>query len=199
MQAMTFNIKNDTVFTRDSWKYKNRVDRILDTIYRCDADILALQEVTDRMSELTNIEGYISYGVGRNKRLAIANEKNLILVKKDLFSILDRKTIWLAKDASPGSRHALGLYPRTCTHLHLQDSQGKSYHIFNTHLDPVSSLVRLSQCKILEDYIRKTCAMEENIVLLGDFNATLESKEMKYLVHSLGLKTCYETIHHPVS
>ena len=198
MKIMTFNIKNDTILTPKQNRWQYRYQQINEIIHRYNPDILGLQEVTNKMLKDLDIKNYIFVGETRNRSFEIANERNIILFKKDIFTLLEYQTYWLS--ATPdklGSRTLGSVYPRICTYACIQDKDGKIFNIYNTHLDHLLGIVRKHQVNYLKGLV-KTKNNQTNIIM-GDFNTTINAKYLKNMVTNLDLYDCYQNIDNLIS
>lgn len=187
---MTFNVKNDTLFTNNDNKWQNRKQLVIKTITEFDPDIIALQELTEDMQKSLHVHDYDVYGKARNKKYNFANEKNVILVKRNKYKLISEETFWLSnKPYKEGSRVIGNVYPRICTNVILQDDNGEIYSVFNTHLDHLFGFVRTKQCKIISNYINTS--KSDHTIIMGDFNTNEFTKGVSLLKDVLNLQSCY--------
>lgn len=191
MKIMSFNIKNDTIFTIGKKRWPFRYAAINDIIKQEDPDIIGMQEVTNKMLADLDLNNYAYVGSSRNRFFDLANEKNIILYKKSDFKILNSKTIWLSSSPEKlGSRTLGSIYPRICTYISLQDKNYQIYNIYNTHLDHLFGFVRHAQINHLQDFINNDQKIP--FVIMGDFNTTIRSKYIQQLITELKLNNCYQ-------
>lgn len=195
MKVMSFNIKNDTIFTIGKKRWPFRYAAINEIIKQEDPDIIGMQEVTDKMLADLDLNNYAYVGSSRNRFFDLANEKNIILYKKADFKVLNSKTIWLSSAPEKlGSRTFGSIYPRICTFLSLQDKNYQVYNIYNTHLDHLFGFVRHAQINHLLHFINRNNKIP--IVVMGDFNTTIRSKYIQQLINELNLNNCYQFCDH---
>lgn len=191
MKIMSFNVKNDTIFTIGKKRWPFRYAAINEIIKQEDPDIIGMQEVTDKMLADLELNKYAHVGKSRNRFFDFANEKNIILYKKNDFKILNSKTIWLSPSPEKlGSRTLGSIYPRICTYISLQAKNYQVYHIYNTHLDHLFGFVRHAQINHLQHFINTV--QHAPIVVMGDFNTTMRSKYIQQLVNELDLNNCFQ-------
>ncbi|MCI5773532.1 MAG: endonuclease/exonuclease/phosphatase family protein [Erysipelotrichaceae bacterium] len=187
---MSFNIKNDTIFTAKKGRWPHRFQAINAIIKDNDPDIIGLQEITDQMLKDIDLAQYAWVGANRNKQFNLANEKNIILYKKAKFKAIDQETYWLSKKPEvQGSRVFASIYPRICTYVALEDDQHNIYHIYNTHLDHLLNIVRGKQVQHLCHLIQRNDAT--HTILMGDFNTDINTKPLQMIMQKLGFKHCY--------
>lgn len=196
MKIMTFNIKNDTILTPKQNTWEHRYLYINMIIHQYNPDIIGLQEVTNKMLMDLDLKNYIFVGKTRNRFFEIANERNIILFKKDIFTLLDNQTYWLSSTPNKlGSRTLGSIYPRICTFASLKDKDGKIYKIYNTHLDHLLPIVRKHQV----DYLEKLIENNNQTIIMGDFNTTIKAKYLKKMVLNLDLEDCYKKVDNLIS
>lgn len=97
---------------------------------------------------------------------------------------------------------------RIAAHLHLEDLQGRKFHLFNTHLSLPTFWARefwsqpekmgfganqLAEAKALAEYARATAAGEPYLVV-GDFNTAPGTPVYRQLTHDAGLVGAQERL-----
>ena len=97
---------------------------------------------------------------------------------------------------------------RIVAHLHLEDSRGKKFHLFNTHLSLPSPFTtdfwkqkvrmgygknQLAEARVLADYL-KFRSKNEPYLIGGDFNSAPASPVYRYLTEEGGLQGAQETL-----
>lgn len=97
---------------------------------------------------------------------------------------------------------------RIVAHLHLEDSHGKKFHLFNTHLSLPSPFAaefwkqkvrmgfgrnQLAEAKVLADYLKFRSKAEPYLVG-GDFNSTPGSPVYRFLTGEGGLQGAQEVL-----
>ena len=95
--------------------------------------------------------------------------------------ILKHKTFWLSKSPDKvGSQLWYSLYPRICTTAVVELKSGEKVRVYNTHLDCFLPQARDFGLKKLGQFIEKNRKEEKlPIIIMGDFNATPNSKIIK--------------------
>lgn len=179
MKIMTFNIRADNVLDVNN-RWGKRAGLVYETMKHYDCDIIGLQEVTEKMHRdiCNNMKDYTIVGVGRTKKLF--SEKNSLLIKKQ-YTVLEHETFWLSKTPSKsGSTVWYSLFPRICTTAVCELASGKRIRIYNTHLDCLFPKAREFGLKKIVEAMEKYYEKDHlPCILMGDFNATPNSKVMK--------------------
>ncbi|MGG7177789.1 endonuclease/exonuclease/phosphatase family protein [Clostridium paraputrificum] len=179
MKIMTFNLRCDFIFDfKNRWDNRKGIAFNILKSYKC--DIIGLQEVTNKMfiDIKNNMEDYYVIGDPRSKRLFV--ERNDILISKK-YKVVDFKTFWLSeKPDKIGSSKWYSLFPRICTTAIVEIEEGSKVRICNTHLDCLLPNGREYGLRKVVEYIEMEQEKEYlPIILMGDFNATPESKVIK--------------------
>jgi len=179
MRVMTFNLRCDFILdVNDRWdKRKSMIYHIMKD-YKC--DIIRTQEVKDNMFRYikNNVEEYNIIGDSRSRK--VSSERNNILISKKHI-IHEYKTFWLSeKQNKIGSRKWYSIFPRICTMVVVEFDNNKKVRICNTHLDCFFSKAREYGLKKVMEVIDEEQEKENlPIILMGDFNATPNSKLIK--------------------
>jgi endonuclease/exonuclease/phosphatase family metal-dependent hydrolase len=187
MRVVTFNIRCD--YDQDgenSFQYRKPL--ILRKIQKEKPDIIGFQEVLPHVAgwlKESLVEYYI-VGCGRDEKLK--NEQMSVAFRKDRFQLIAMETFWMSETPeAPGSRYEIQSYcPRTCTALFLQDVMTERlYYVVNTHLDHEASEARvlgmeqvLKHVKAVEIEKKHAGYSEVGVILMGDFNAYPDAKEI---------------------
>jgi endonuclease/exonuclease/phosphatase family metal-dependent hydrolase len=172
---MTFNLRCDFPLDfNNRWdSRKNMIYHVMSD-YKC--DIIGTQEVKDNMFKdiEDNVKDYIIIGQPRSKKNS--SERNNILISKKHI-IHEYKTFWLSENPDKiGSRKWYSLFPRICTTAIVEIDNNK-VRICNSHLDNFLPKAREYGLKKLMEVIEEEQKKEElPIILMGDFNATPDSK-----------------------
>lgn len=179
MRIMTFNLRCDFFLDfNNRWDMRKNVAVNLIKKYNC--EIIGTQEVTDKMHlYLQNkLDKYNIVGKPRTKKTY--SERNDLLICRD-YKILDYKTFWLSdKPDEEGSSIWYSLYPRICTTAVVELQDKKKMRVCNSHLDCFLPQAREYGLKKLIEVIRHEQEKEEYpLIIMGDFNATPNSKLIK--------------------
>ena len=179
IKAMSFNIR--TANAKDgttSWEY--RADAVLAMIQDQAPDVLGLQEALLRQVQplVYFLDDYKWIGVGREDGKK-DGEIMAILYNKKTTSLLKWGTYWLSDTPDKPSKGWDAEYMRTATWALLKDKKsGKKYFLVNTHLDNSGAQAREKGLALV---IERIAAMNPDgypLLLMGDFNMTLDDPSM---------------------
>lgn len=202
MKVMTFNLKNDTFFTKKSMRWDTRRRYVQNIIQLHAPDIIGVQELTpqtkQQMEEL--LPEYCFIGKPRNRLLSLMNEQTDIGFLKANFECLQQNTFWLSSHPDKkGSRVWTSVFPRICTKALLLDKRThQKMLVYNTHLDHLIPHSRLKELIFLARSIMEEAVLDIPVILMGDFNTTLDSKALRnFMNQSKMMKSVYTSMHHP--
>jgi endonuclease/exonuclease/phosphatase family metal-dependent hydrolase len=187
---MTFNIRfNNAADGRNAWP--KRRDDVAELILRQKPDLLGLQEaLAGQIGELKERIGdeHDWYGVGRDDGKE-QGEFAPIFYRRARFEVLGKGTFWLSETPEKvGSKGWDAALPRVATWLKLKDKAADRELLFaNVHFDHRGQQARLESARLLRRKLAEV-AGDAPIVLLGDFNATPDSRPYEALVDAAELK-----------
>ena len=196
LKILSFNLKTDTIFTKEANKLHKRIKYIKEMLNILDYDILGVQELPlNKYNDLSSyLNKYHAFGLARNDK-SLNDELSAIFLLKDRFKIIKEDTFWLSNTPNnKGSKYKLSIFPRICTLALALDTHTNKYILFsNTHLDHLLSSTRKNQIKQLINIINE---YKDNynplIFITGDFNTNINSSAIKYLLNSnLNIKSVY--------
>lgn len=172
MTVMSFNLRYATANDGpDSWPARREL--LFDVIRHHDPDIIGTQEaLRGQLDEVERaVPGYVEIGVGRDDGRS-AGEYAAILVRVARFEPLDRGTFWFSDTPSvPGSMTWGNRVTRICTWARLRDRRsGRSFFVYNLHLDHESQPSRERSVRLLADRIAERTPADPFLVT-GDFNS----------------------------
>ncbi|MBN1507057.1 MAG: endonuclease/exonuclease/phosphatase family protein [Sedimentisphaerales bacterium] len=180
--VMTFNIRYGTADDKEN-SWDNRKGLVFDVLRRNDPDVVGLQEAL--RSQLDDIRAalprYGEIGVGRDDGKT-AGEYSAILYKKERFTVTESGTFWLSDTPQAcGSITWGNNCTRVCTWGRFVPKQaGRSFYLFNTHLDHVSQYSRERSAILLTTRIHDR-AQKDPFVVTGDFNTGEDNPVVRYL------------------
>ena len=180
MLIATFNMKN-SYSPSPSKSWIKRADSAVELINKRGLDVIGTQELTARTKKYleSKLEDYIFVGESRGSA-SISDEYNSILLKKEYFELLGTETYALSNNIyKKGSKFLLDAFPRICTVTHVT-YEGYKYLIINTHLDNVFSYNRKLQLEVLSEVISLEKNVDEDIIVMGDFNMHLTGDLEKF-------------------
>lgn len=179
LNIMSFNIRIDvSVDGKHAWPYRKK--HVLSFIDQEKPDLIGIQEAGPHMAQFLrhHLQDYDLFVEPRDER----GESTPILIKKNMFKILEQKTIWLTKTPEQPSNIEGSNHPRIATYIVLETINHQIIHFFNTHLDYTGDEVTLRQVQYLHAYMKQ---VEEkyggSTILCGDFNSYPKTKTISYL------------------
>ncbi len=183
VNIMTFNIRCGSANDGDnSWVY--RKDIVFDTLADHSVDIIGLQEALYfQIQDIKRaLPQYKIISVGRDAGGRVG-EACPILYRRDRFSVADTGTFWFSNMPwKPGSRHWGNKYPRICTWARLTETvTGKSFYVYNLHLDHQSQSSRQHSMNLLGKEIAKR-KYRDPVIVMGDFNMDTDNSAMASLL-----------------
>lgn len=189
LRVATFNLKS-SLLGLGSYSWNRRREILYQAFRELDADIAGVQELTPRMRADFEQELSEYNFIGRGRCGGLLNEHSDIAVKND-FKVLFGDTFWLSKQPNRSSSRLVSplyplswIFPRICTIAEVTIGLHR-VRVFNTHLDVASEAARALQLKII--CRRISLYQEKNplpTLLMGDFNALPNSREISTLISS---------------
>jgi endonuclease/exonuclease/phosphatase family metal-dependent hydrolase len=177
--VMTFNIRNGSAADGvNSWDL--RKDLVFDVLAYHGPDVIGLQEAMDfQIQDIKRaLPQYAIVRAGRDDGRR-AGEASPVLYRRDRFTLADSGTFWFSNMPwRPGSKHWGNDLPRICTWVRLTETAtGKSFYVYNLHLDHASQASREYSVHLLlkEVAARKPAAPA---VVMGDFNMDIDNPAM---------------------
>ncbi len=191
IKMMSYNLRciSPTDFGKKSWFY--RADLIIDDIEAEKPGIIGFQEATKwHYAYLTDtLPEYDSVITYRDE--AFNSEGCPIFYNKTLYKLVDKGSFWLSETPEVMSKSWGAQFNRVCSYVILTDnSTGKDFVVFNTHLSHVSDEARINGINVVLDKIAEFGSLPA--VIMGDFNA-LEGSETYIKVTENFLDAKYTT------
>lgn len=175
--AMTYNIRLDTKADgQNAWEYRKHF--LIGQIATMRPELLGLQEVV--LNQKRDLEaalpGYSFVGVGRDDGKE-GGEFSPLAIDKAKFAIAESGTFWLSPTPDTPSLGWDAGFKRVATWARLEPKDGGPRLIaINTHWDHQGLVARRESGKLILNWIGGNRRKQEQLVLLGDFNAD-ESEE----------------------
>jgi endonuclease/exonuclease/phosphatase family metal-dependent hydrolase len=178
--VMTFNLRyNNPDDKEDSWPFRKA--HACEQIQFYEADILGVQEgLADQIEDLTKcLPGFEYVGTGRDDGKT-KGEYSAIFYRSSMFRLLKQGQFWLSPTPDvPNSKGWDAACTRICTWALLEDKKiGKSFYVFNTHMDHIGKTARVESVKMILERIDATDGLYP-VMLMGDFNATPSDNAVK--------------------
>lgn len=182
MKIVTFNIRGD--FGVDGANdFCHRKPLILKKLRQAQPDIVGFQEVLPHVADWMRAELPEYDVVGCGRETTLTGEQATIIFRQDKFTLIEMRTFWLSPTPLvPGSRYAEQSWcPRTATELLLlRNADGRVFRVINTHLDHEGTQARrLGLGQILRHIEDAAFFPDAPVILMGDFNATPDSEELR--------------------
>ncbi|MDQ8189200.1 endonuclease/exonuclease/phosphatase family protein [Roseibacillus persicicus] len=191
LRVATFNIRYAARGDKGEKSWTSRRDLVVETIQQMNPDVLGIQEALDSQLRFLakELPEYSFLGVGRDdgrKR----GEYSAIFYRKKRLS-LDAKqsgTFWLSDTPDePGSVTWGNAVTRVCTWGKFTDrSSGKEIFVYNTHWDHRGQPSREKSAQLIREHIAEQKESDTHVVVMGDFNASETSAELKILTEGEG-------------
>ena len=175
-------------FGRKTWFY--RANLIMEDIAQQDPCIIGFQEATKwqyryLVDVLTGYDSVITY-----RDTSPLSEGCPIFYNTALYTLVDKGSFWLSETPDEMSKDWDSACYRICSYVILtENSSGRDFVVFNTHLDHVSDLARINGINVVLDKIARFGSLPS--VIMGDFNA-LEGSETYQSVTSSFDDALYE-------
>ena len=187
LRIVSFNLKRDfPLLKKHRWQQRREIAAEL--IRRSQAAVIGVQELMPEMRrdiEELLAEDYAIAGFGRYYGVKKQDDEHTdIFVNRKIADLCYCKTFWLSRQPEQyGSRGLLAVYPRICTvaEIRLKESRRK-IRVFNTHFDHISGFARNLAARIILQYMDELNHREKMpMILMGDLNASYESRAVKIL------------------
>lgn len=188
LRVATFNIRYGSADDGpDRWELRR--PRVARTLAELDADLVGLQEAEAFQVRwlLEQLPRYAATGVHRDDG-RLGGEACPLLFDRTRFTLAESRTVWLSDTPEvPGSRSYGNVLPRIATRARLVEfSTGRALSVIVVHLDHASPAAREASARQLLETSRALLREGEPLVLLGDFNATLDSPPLELLLAPRG-------------
>lgn len=170
IKMMSYNLRciSPTDLGKKSWFY--RADLIIDDIENEKPGIIGFQEATKwhyayLKDTLPEYDSVITY-----RDEAFNSEGCPIFYNKTLYKLVDKGSFWLSETPEVMSKSWGAQYNRVCSYVILTDnSTGKDFVVFNTHLSHVSDEARINGINVVLKKIAEFGSLPS--VIMGDLNA----------------------------
>lgn len=186
LTLMTYNIRYDNPDDGpDNWEHrkKDMVDFITDR----DPVIFGIQEGMKHQVEYLDqgLPEFSYFGVGRDDGKS-AGEFCAIYYQSDQVNLLESGTFWLSETPGNVSVGWDAALPRICTYGLFEDiKSGETFWVFNIHFDHRGVSARTNSATLLTDQIKAINSQQYPVILMGDFNATVEDKPIQIIKSQL--------------
>ncbi len=172
-RLMTFNIRG-AVHNDGENVWPNRAGLNVQTIRRCDPDVIGFQEL-----HRANLAVYkeqlpeYEYFLGLHSGNADPYEYNSIFWKPSRFELVDSGGFWLSTTPDRYSRSWNTQCIRCANWVRLRGvADGVEFLHLNTHLDHISEEARVNGSTLILQKLREMVSERQPVVVTGDFNCT---------------------------
>lgn len=170
LTVMSFNIRYGTADDGPN-RWELRRGQLIDLLKRHDPDVVGLQEALHfQIDEILKVlADYRMVGVGRSDG-GQGGEYSAILYRASRLSPRQTATFWFSDTPEIVKSNTWGnAIERICTWALFDDKQGRSFYVYNLHLDHISQPSRERSVKLLLDRIAARSPAAP-VIVTGDFN-----------------------------
>ncbi|RRA97655.1 endonuclease/exonuclease/phosphatase family protein [Larkinella rosea] len=170
-----YNTKNDGI---NAWP--NRKEDVKALIRFHEFDLFGTQEgLREQLDGIAELTEFAFLGKGRDDGQQ-AGEHSAIFYKKDRFEVLKSGDFWLSETPDkPGKGWDATCCNRICSWAQFRDkTTKKKFYFFSVHFDHQGVEARRQSGKLMVQKIQEI-AKDEPVVLVGDFNSTPETEQIK--------------------
>jgi endonuclease/exonuclease/phosphatase family metal-dependent hydrolase len=197
LRIATYNLRRIGKEQSPTNLWENRKSLVFDMIMRIKPDIIGFQEVsTPQLDNLKLVMAdYESFGEPRSATMTSSwqkfamkfatDDRNPIFYNKNKFTLLKQGNFGI----NPRGRMRImpANLPRICTWGYFKDNRtGKTFYVYNTHLDNNSGLIRRRQIRKIMKHITAN-TQNEPVVFMGDLNTPLKGKYKGKMILKAGL------------
>ncbi len=181
IKVVTYNILYDNIEKPDRWE--NRKERVIDLLKKHKPDIFGVQEALLNQVEDLRLEfpEYKFAGHGREDGKN-GGEFSPLFILKDRFRIIESGTRWLSETPEIPSKGWDAALPRIFTWAVLEEhNKNNKILVINTHFDHIGKRARKESAKLIKEFASDFNYKVENIVIMGDLNASDSSEVYKIM------------------
>jgi endonuclease/exonuclease/phosphatase family metal-dependent hydrolase len=174
MKVMTYNIVHKPLEVL----WRKRFNKVVEFIKNENPDVIGMQEIIGKGYRYfkKKLDNYYVLGEPRHS-VIFTNEYNPLLIKKD-YELISYNTYSLSDNINKlGTKTKEDNYPRICVLAHIRKDNDK-YLVINTHIDNSNSKNKKRLLDILKSIIEKEFNDDEYLILLGDYNMTLDNDNL---------------------
>jgi len=183
--VMTYNIRYDNPSDgKNAWSL--RKECLVSQIEKYNPAILGIQEgLHHQVLYLDScLVNYSYIGVGRDDGKT-KGEYCAIFYDTLQFRVIESSTFWLSRTPERVSVGWDAALERICTYAFFENVQtGKRILVFNTHFDHIGIVARKKSAQLIVSKEHEINSEKLPVLIMGDFNSTLETKPIKILKNS---------------
>lgn len=176
LTLMSYNIRYANPGDGENW-WENRKQDVTALINRYHPDFLGIQEGLDHQVHYLDqtLRDYQYVGTGRDG-LGVVSEFTAIYYDTAKFKLLATKTFWLSTTPEKVSKGWDAALNRISTYAAFEErSTGNKIHVFNAHFDHIGTEARKNSAQLMVEQISNWNLLNEQLVIMGDFNSTPDS------------------------
>lgn len=188
LKVTSYNIRQDTAGDKGDREWAKRAPGILKFLKEGEFSIIGLQE-----AKHNQVEG-IQKGLPLFKRLGVGRadgkkggEYAPLFYDSATWSVDEKEqgNFWLSDTPEiPGSMSWGNKVTRICTWGRFLGKDGKAFYVYNTHWDHRSEASREKSAGLILERVKARKFQQDPVILMGDFNATIESAAIKIFLNS---------------
>ncbi len=184
---LTANLKIDYFYTSLNKRFNKRVIGYKDLIKEIKPDFIAFQECQETMNSSLSFlkDDYAYHRVLSGNKLS--RQENVLFYLKR-FDLIEKGSFWLSKTPNIKNSSFYFFESRNVTYIRLKDKlTNNKLFIACTHLDFSNPYIRKLQLNVLNKQLNNYLD-NDVLLILGDFNCTNKSKEIKYFLDNSPIK-----------
>ena len=162
--------------------WPNRKEKVKALIQFHEFDLFGTQEgLRNQLNDIAELKEFAFIGAGRDDGKE-AGEHSAIFYKKDRFKVVQSGNFWLSETPDkPGKGWDATCCNRICSWAKLNDLKAKKeFYFFSVHFDHQGVEARRQSGKLMVEKI-KEIATNTPVILVGDFNSTPETEQIKII------------------
>lgn len=186
-RAMTYNVRLDTPADGPN-RWSERRNLLVAQIELVRPQLLGMQEVLpgQRADLVSSLPGYIFVGGGRDDG-KLAGEASPLAIERAAFRLVEGGMFWLSPTPEVPSLGWDAGFRRVASWARLvRRSDGAPLLALNTHWDHQGKAAREGAARQIAQWIATHRRKGEAVVLMGDFNASLDEPSLQHLLSGEG-------------
>lgn len=160
--------------------WPNRKENVKALVQFHEFDLFGTQEaLRDQLNDVAELTEFAFLGAGRDDGKE-AGEHSAIFYRKDRFKVLQSGNFWLSETPDkPGKGWDATCCNRICSWAKFNDLRTKKdFYFFSVHFDHQGVEARRQSGKLMVEKI-KEIAKNTPVILVGDFNSTPDTEQIK--------------------
>ena len=182
VNIMTFNVRYDNANDGED-RWGERKEEVVGLIKTYDPQIIGLQEALLHQVQFVDslLTDFAYIGVGRDDG-ENSGEFTPLLYDSTKLELMDHSTFWLSPTPDTVSVGWDAALPRISTYgIFKEKETEKLIWVYNAHFDHIGEIARISSAATIVQHMSKNNISKSPVVLMGDLNATPESRPIELL------------------